>query len=209
MRRSGFPSVPPPVAAAGLYGTVIVVGGGGGTHARWGKRGLVCLEGATGARSMNRESPHPDASRDGPVGPSPVPGRLHIRQVEDAIRPALGAVVMASGVVSIDLYSDHRLVLSAITLWFALVVWLLLAVVVGVRLAYERAGSRARPAHPPGSRAWLPQPCSAPGWLLLITTLSQWPSWRCRESAGPWLSCRSCGTGRPRRSGSPCPHDGH
>jgi hypothetical protein len=60
-----------------------------------------------------------------------------MRQVEDAIRPALGAVVMASGVVSIDLYSYHRAVLSAITLWFALVVWLLLAVVFGVRLAIE------------------------------------------------------------------------
>ena len=33
--------------------------------------------------------------------------------------PALGAVVMASGILSIDLYSDHRPVLSAITLWFA------------------------------------------------------------------------------------------
>ena len=63
--------------------------------------------------------------------------------------------------------------------------------------------SRARPAHPPGSRAWLAPPCSAPGWPLLITTLPQRRSWRCRESAGPCLSCRSCGTGRPRRSGSP------
>ena len=99
---------------------------------------------------MNRESPHPDASRDGPAGPSPVPGRLHIRQVEDAIRPALGAVVMASGVVSIDLYSDHRLVLSAITLWFALVVWLLLAVVVSVRLAYERARFAREASSPAG-----------------------------------------------------------
>ena len=99
---------------------------------------------------MNRESPHPDASRDGPAGPSPVPGRLHIRQVEDAIRPALGAVVMASGVVSIDLYSDHRLVLSGITLWFALVVWLLLAVVVSVRLAYERARFAREASSPAG-----------------------------------------------------------
>ena len=62
-----------------------------------------------------------------------------MRRVEDAIRPALGAVVMASGVVSIDLYSDHRAVLSALTLWFAVGVWLLLVVVVlGVRLAIER-----------------------------------------------------------------------
>lgn len=58
-------------------------------------------------------------------------------RVEDAIRPAMGAVVMSSGVLSIDLYSDHRQVLSAITLWFALAVWLLLAAALGVRLAYE------------------------------------------------------------------------
>ena len=59
-------------------------------------------------------------------------------RMEDAIGPALGAVVMASGVVSIDLYFDHRSVLSAITLWFAGAVWLLLAVALGVRLVYER-----------------------------------------------------------------------
>ena len=29
---------------------------------------------------------------------------------------------MSSGVLSIDLYSDHRPVLSAITLWFALII---------------------------------------------------------------------------------------
>ena len=45
---------------------------------------------------------------------------------------------MASAVVSIDLDSDHRAALSAIALWFALVVWLLLAVVLGVRLGIER-----------------------------------------------------------------------
>jgi tellurite resistance protein TehA-like permease len=83
---------------------------------------------------VNRESRHLDPSRNGPAGPSPP----RMRQVGDASRPALGPVVMSSGVVSIDLYSDHRPVLSAITLWFALVVWLLLAVVLGVGLAYER-----------------------------------------------------------------------
>jgi hypothetical protein len=45
---------------------------------------------------------------------------------------------MGSGIVSIDLYSDHQPVLSAITLWFAASVWLLLAVVLGVRLAHPR-----------------------------------------------------------------------
>ena len=90
---------------------------------------------------MNRESPHGDAangSRDGPAGPSPVPGPPHVRQVLDAITPASGAVVMASGILSIDLHSDHRPVLSAITLWFAAGVWLLLAADLSMRLAYQR-----------------------------------------------------------------------
>ena len=59
-------------------------------------------------------------------------------QVLDAIPPASGAIVMASGIVSIDLYSDHQPVLSAILLWFAAGVWLLLAVILSVRLAYQR-----------------------------------------------------------------------
>ena len=45
---------------------------------------------------------------------------------------------MASGIVSIDLYSDHQQVLSAILLWFAAGVWLLLAVLLGMRLTYQR-----------------------------------------------------------------------
>ena len=57
---------------------------------------------------------------------------------------------MASGIVSIDLYADHRAVLSAITLWFALVVWVLLAVLLGVRLAYQR-DRFAREACSPGA----------------------------------------------------------
>ena len=86
--------------------------------------------------SMNGESPHADAvngSRDGPAGPSPVPGPPRMRQVLDAIPPASGAIVMASGIVSIDLYSDHQPVLSAILLWFAAGVWLLLAIMLGMR----------------------------------------------------------------------------
>jgi hypothetical protein len=48
---------------------------------------------------MNGESPHADAvngSRDGPAGPSPVPGPPRMRQVLDAIPPASGAIVTAS-----------------------------------------------------------------------------------------------------------------
>ena len=89
---------------------------------------------------MNRESPHADpvnGNRDG-AGPSPVPGPPRMRQVLDAIPPASGAVVMGSGIVSIDLYSDHQPVLSAILLWFAAGVWLLLAIMLGMRLAYQR-----------------------------------------------------------------------
>ncbi len=90
---------------------------------------------------MNGESPHADAvngSRDGPAGPSAVPGPPRMWQVLDAIPPASGAIVMASGIVSIDLYSGHQPVLSAILLWFAAGVWLLLAVMLSVRLAYQR-----------------------------------------------------------------------
>jgi hypothetical protein len=61
---------------------------------------------------MNRESPHPDASRDGPAGSSPVSGPPRMRQVLDAIPPVSGAVVMASGIVSIDLYSACDLTLG-------------------------------------------------------------------------------------------------
>ncbi len=45
---------------------------------------------------------------------------------------------MGSGIVSIDLHSAHQPVLSAIMLWFAAGVWLLLAVMLGMRLAYQR-----------------------------------------------------------------------
>jgi len=45
---------------------------------------------------------------------------------------------MGSGIVSIDLYSDHQPVLSAIMLWFAAGAWLLLVVVLGARLVYQR-----------------------------------------------------------------------
>ncbi len=76
--------------------------------------------------------------RDGPAGPSPVPGPPRMRRVLDAIPPASGAIVMASGIVSIDLYSDHQPVVSAILLWFAAGAWLLLAIMLGVRLAYQR-----------------------------------------------------------------------
>jgi tellurite resistance protein TehA-like permease len=61
-----------------------------------------------------------------------------VRQLLDAIPPASGAVIMGSGIVSIDLYSVHQLVLSAILLWFAGGVWLLLAVGLGTRAAYQR-----------------------------------------------------------------------
>ena len=102
---------------------------------------------------MNHQSPHADAvngSRDGAAGPAPVPGPPRMRQVLDAIPPASGAVVMGSGIVSIDLYSGHQLVLSAILLWFAAGVWLLLAVMLGMRLAHQR-DRFAREASSPGA----------------------------------------------------------
>ena len=67
-----------------------------------------------------------------------VPGPPFVGQLLDAIPPASGAVVMGSGIVSIDLHSAHQPVLSAVMLWFAAGVWLLLAVMLGIRLAYQR-----------------------------------------------------------------------
>ncbi len=86
---------------------------------------------------MNLEPRPPDAvngSRDGPTGPSSVTGLSGLRQVLDEIPPASWAVVMGAGIVSTDLYSDHKPLLSAIMLWFAVGVWLVL----GVRLAHPR-----------------------------------------------------------------------
>jgi tellurite resistance protein TehA-like permease len=52
-------------------------------------------------------------------------------QLRDLIPPASWTIVMSCGVVSIDLHDVHQPVLSAILLWFAAAVWLLLAVVLG------------------------------------------------------------------------------
>ena len=90
---------------------------------------------------MNRESPHADAvsgNRDAAAGPSPIPRPPRMRQGLDAIPPASGEIVPGCGIVSVDLYSDHQPVLSAIMLWFAAGVWLLLAVILSMRLAYQR-----------------------------------------------------------------------
>ncbi len=45
---------------------------------------------------------------------------------------------MSCGVVSIDLALDHQAVLSAVMLWFAAAVWLLLTVVLAAPLVYQR-----------------------------------------------------------------------
>jgi hypothetical protein len=87
--------------------------------------------------AMSRESRQANGvkgSRDGPAGPSSVRGLPGIKRVLDEIPPASWAVVMGAGIVSIDLYSDHQPVLSAVMLCFAAGVCLVL----GVRLAYRR-----------------------------------------------------------------------
>ena len=125
-----------------------------------------------------------------------------MRQVLDAIPPASGAIVMASGVVSIDLYSDHQPVLSAILLWFAAGVWLLLAVLLGMRLAYQR-DRFAREAISPAAFT------GAAGTAVLGTRLAIHDHAAAAAllavSGLCWavLWCRSCGTGRPRRPGLP------
>jgi len=102
---------------------------------------------------MNRESRPTNAvrrSRNGPTGSSPGPRVPRVKQSLAVIPTASWTVVMGSGIVSIDLYSDHQSVLSAIMLWFAAGAWLLLAVVLGARLADQR-DRFAREARSPAS----------------------------------------------------------
>lgn len=47
--------------------------------------------------------------------------------LSEVVPPASWTIVMASGVIAIDLYDVHLLVLSTIMLGFAAAVWLLLA----------------------------------------------------------------------------------
>jgi tellurite resistance protein TehA-like permease len=68
------------------------------------------------------------------------------------IPPASWTIVMSTGVVSLDLRTVHQPVLSAILLWFAAAVWLLLVVVLAAPLAYQR-GRFAREASLPVSLA--------------------------------------------------------
>jgi hypothetical protein len=65
-----------------------------------------------------------------------------VEPISAVIPPASWTIVMSFGVVSIDLGIVHRTVLSAITLWFAAAVWLLLVVVLAAPLAYQRGRFR-------------------------------------------------------------------
>jgi hypothetical protein len=63
-------------------------------------------------------------------------------RLSEVVPPASWTIVMASGVVAIDLYDVHLPVLSMITFAFAAAVWLFLIVVLGVPLALRRGRFR-------------------------------------------------------------------
>jgi tellurite resistance protein TehA-like permease len=63
-------------------------------------------------------------------------------RLSEVVPPASWTIVMASGVVAIDLYDVHLPVLSMITFGFAAAVWLLLAVVLGVPLVLRHGRFR-------------------------------------------------------------------
>jgi tellurite resistance protein TehA-like permease len=73
-------------------------------------------------------------------------------QLSETVPPASWTIVMASGVISIDLYDVHLPLLSALVFAFAAAVWVFLAVVLGVPLA-RRSGRFRRLAHAPVSLA--------------------------------------------------------
>jgi hypothetical protein len=90
---------------------------------------------------MNRESPHADAvsgNRNAAAGPSPIPGPPRHAAGAGCDSARIRGIVLGCGIVSVDLYSHHQPVLSAIMLWFAAGVWLLLAVILSMRLVYQR-----------------------------------------------------------------------
>ena len=76
-------------------------------------------------------------------------------RLSEVVPPASWTIVMASGVVAIDLYTVHLLVLSMITLGFAAAVWL---PPIAAREAFD--ASRADEVYPPNrpaigaSRQW-------------------------------------------------------
>lgn len=63
-------------------------------------------------------------------------------RVLDEVPPASWAIVMAAGIVSVDLYLGHQPVLSAIMVWLAGGVWLVLGVRLAVR--HDRLAHEAR-----------------------------------------------------------------
>jgi tellurite resistance protein TehA-like permease len=63
-------------------------------------------------------------------------------RLSEVVPPASWTIVMASGVIAIDLYAVHLLVLSMILLGFTAAVWLFLAVVLGVPLVLRRSRFR-------------------------------------------------------------------
>jgi tellurite resistance protein TehA-like permease len=72
--------------------------------------------------------------RDNAAGASSPP---RLEQLVDSVPPASGAVVMASGILCVDLYSVGQPVLAAILVWFAAGTWLFLAAVVVLRVLQE------------------------------------------------------------------------
>ncbi|MFG1811332.1 tellurite resistance/C4-dicarboxylate transporter family protein [Streptomyces sp. NPDC049040] len=84
------------------------------------------------------------------------PGRPSAARVLDGLRsapPGAGAVVMATGIISVGMRRLGHPVLSGITLVLAAVVWAVLAAAFAVRLGLDRAGWQMVAASPPGLTA--------------------------------------------------------
>ena len=64
-------------------------------------------------------------------------------RLSEVVPPASWTIVMASGVIAIDLDDVHLLVLSMVVLGLAATVWLFLAVVLGVPLIVRRGRFRS------------------------------------------------------------------
>ena len=71
-----------------------------------------------------------------------------LRRITDAIPPAAGAVVMGTGIVSIDLSLDGQHAISIVLLVLAAIIWILLAGLLPVRALADAERFRADIRHP-------------------------------------------------------------
>jgi hypothetical protein len=123
-------------------------------------------------------------------------------RLSDVVPPASWTIVMASGVIAIDLYDVHLLVLSMIVFGFAAAVWLFLAVVLGVPLVLRRGRFRRLAGSPVSLTAVAATAVLGTGFATYGYRVAAAVLLAMAGTGGRCSWCRSFGTGQPLPSGS-------